>query len=191
MKATVGRIVVVGDAEDRGIVIAFAVVVPPGTAAETAKALEGCKDFLGNGVTVVLEEIRRAGELLLQRDARAAALVPTSDGRPTLGALVRYALSDLATVAHRDLLAGVVTVADTPQEWRGIAEDFAAASCSPHEHPGNVGDLSCASRAALAMADGDEQRAAAQLAVMAGLDLCSWAEAVEEEMREDSAGAAS
>jgi hypothetical protein len=40
-------------------------------------------------------------------------------------------------------------------------------------------------------ADGDEQRAAQELAAMDGIDLNSWAEAIEEEIAEDGARGAS
>ena len=184
MKAAVSHITA---ASGRRVVIVVNVAVEPGTAAETADALKGCKGFIDAGMTITLAEIVAAGRRLIEADAAAPAAAPTApdDARPTSGAMVRHVLSDFATVAHRDLLASVVTVADTPQEWRGIAEDFAAASRAEHEHPDNARDLSFAHRAACAMADGDEQRAAQELAACDGIDLCSWVEATEEEMLED------
>ena len=181
MKAAVSHITA---ASGRRVVIVVNVAVEPGTAAETADALKGCKGFIDAGMTITLAEIVAAGRRLIEADAAAAPTAP-DDARPTYGAMVRHVLSDFATVAHRDLLASVVTVADTPQEWRGIAEDFAAASRAEHEHPDNARGLSFAHRAACAMADGDEQRAAQELAACDGIDLCSWVEATEEEMLED------
>lgn len=182
MKATVAHI---NAASGRRVVLVVNIAVTPGTATGTAEALEGCKNLISDGVTLVLAEIVRVGQRLLARDAAPAA------ERPALGGLVRHVLSDLATVAHRDFLAGVVSVATEPAEWRGIAEDFAAASRNPNEHPDNARDLDFCHRAACAMAEGDEQRAAQELAAMAGIDFDSWREAIEEEIAEDGARGAS
>jgi hypothetical protein len=193
MKAAVSHITA---ASSRRVVIVINVQVEPGTAGETAEAIKGWKLAIGEGLTDALAELVKASQerqaAEKAREARAVAPCACPDsGRPTLGALVRHVLADTATIARRDLLAGVVSVAAERGEWFGIAVAFSGASRDPNEHPDNARDLEFCHRAACAMADGDEQRAAQELAAMDGIDLNSWAEAIEEEIAEDGARGAS
>jgi len=101
MKATVAHITA---ASGRRVVLVVNIAVTPGTATGTAEALEGCKNLISDGVTLVLAEIVRAGQRLLARDAAPAA------ERPALGGLVRHVLSDLATADGVDLNSWVEAV---------------------------------------------------------------------------------
>lgn len=172
MKAVVSHITA---ASSRRVVLVVNVAVEPGTAPQVAGVIRAFAPALGEGITDVLAELTRETQ-------RAAAVSLAAGDRPPLGALVRYVLADFAEEAEHGVMASVIGKVTEPHEWRGIAETFSALSCVVGLSMECARDLSACYRAACAMADGDEQRAAQELAALDGVDLNTWVEATEEEI---------